>query len=179
LFYPASQKGEPKSVLLVGYVDAAFADCKVGRKSTGGFLFCINSAPITWQSKRQSVVTTSSTEAEYVAACEATKEAIWLRQLLEDMGFAQESATVLYEDNHSTIAQTENPLHHKRTKHIDVSYHFTREMVKEKVVVLKWISTDDQPADMLTKPLPKSVFKKFYKMLGMRATTTVVSQNVE
>ena len=122
-------------------------------------------------------MTTSSTEAEYVAACEATKEAIWLRRLLEDMGYEQKGATILREDNNSTIAQTENPLHHKQTKHIDIAYHFTREMVSEKVVELKRIDTEDQVADMMTKPLSKIVFMKHYKMLGMRATKTVVSEH--
>ena len=93
------------------------------------------------------------------------------------MGYEQKGATVLLEDNNSTIAQTENPLHHKQTKHINIAYHFTRQMISEKVVVLQPIDTGDQVTDMMTKPLPKIVFMKHYRMLGMRATKTVVSEH--
>jgi hypothetical protein len=170
LFYPAREVDKPVIVDLVGYVDAAHGDCLVTRKSTSGYLFCINGTPVTWKSSRQSVITTSSTEAEYVSACDGTKEAVWLRHLLEDMGCTATEPTVLHEDNNSCIAQTENPLHHKRTKHIDIAYHFTRQMVDEDVVVLVKIDTADQVADMLTKPLGNILFSKHFKMLKMRDT---------
>jgi hypothetical protein len=166
IFYPAQQS----KINLIGYVDAAFADCKESRKSTSGYLFCVNEASLTWRSGRQSVVTTSSTEAEYVAACEGSKEAVWLRNLFEDMGCKTTGPTTLFEDNNSCIAQTENPLHHKRTKHIDVYYHFTRQMVEENVVVLEKIHTENQLADMLTKPLNKVLFQKHTDSLNMRCT---------
>ena len=99
LFYPARQQGEQVKMDLVGFVDAAYADCLVSRKSTSGYLFCVNGSPVTWQSGRQSVVTTSSTKAEYIAAFEGTKEAVWLRGLFDDMGFKPVHPTVLFEDN--------------------------------------------------------------------------------
>ena len=86
------------------------------------------------------------------------------------MGCTATEPTVLHEDNNSCIAQTENPLHHKRTKHIDIAYHFTRQMVDEDVVVLVKIDTADQVADMLTKPLGNILFSKHFKMLKMRDT---------
>jgi hypothetical protein len=177
LFYPAKQEGQQVEMNLAGYVDAAFADCLVSRKSTGGYLFCINSSPLTWRSGRQSLVTTSTTEAECVTAFEGTKEAVWLRGLFSDMGFEPVHPTVLFEDNNSCIAQTENPLHHKRTKHIGVDYHYTREKVEENIVVLKRISTEDQIADMLTKPLGKILFRKHLQSLNMRCTTLLVDLN--
>jgi hypothetical protein len=171
IFYPSGNKtGQSIMLDLVGFIDSAYADCVVSRKSTGGYLFCLNSAPLTWRSNRQSIVTTSTTESEYVTACDGTKEAVWLRNLFEDMGCLAIGATVLFEDNNSCIAQTENPLHHKRTKHIDVYYHFTRQMVEEGVVILEKVDTSDQLADMLTKPLGKTLFRKHIDKLGMRCT---------
>ena len=94
-----------------------------------------------------------------------------MRGLLEDMGCVPVEPTILFEDNDSCRAQTENPLHHKRTKHIDIAYHFTRQMVEEGVVKLQRVGTEDQIADLLTKPLPK-----LFGMLGMRATDMVVDK---
>ena len=170
IFYPVTQKGESPSIDLVGYVDAAFADCKTSRKSTSGYVFCVNNSPLTWKSSRQTIITTSSTEAEYVAACDGTKEAVWLRKLFEDLGCRYIQPTVLFEDNNSCIAQTENPLHHKRTKHIDVYYHYTRQMVEENIVVLERVNTGNQLANMMTKPLNKVLFKKHIDCLNMRCT---------
>ena len=113
-----------------------------------------------WTSGRQTIVTMPTTEAEYVVACKAAKEAVWLRQLLESLNCTQNGATVLLEDNNGCIAQTENPLHHKRTKHVDVYYHYTRQMVEEGVLILEKIATEDQTADLLTKPLGNILFVK-------------------
>jgi len=134
-----------------------------------------NSSPLTWGSGKQTLVTTSTTEAEYVAACHGTKEMVWLRNLLEDMGCLSVEPTVLYEDNNSCIAQTENPLHYKRTKHIDVYYHYTRQMMEEGLVVLHKIDTTEQVADMLTKPLGKTLFRKHMSALGMRDAKVIAS----
>ncbi len=128
---------------------------------------------MTWKSGRQSVVTHSSTEAEYVAASDGAKEAVWLRGLLENMDHEQLGPTVLFEDNNSCIAQSENPLHHKRTKHIDIAYHYTRQMVEEDVVYLERVGTEDQIADVLTKPLDKILFGKHFDALNMRSTRVV------
>ena len=86
------------------------------------------------------------------------------------MGCGVVEPTILYEDNDSTRAQTENPLHHKRTKHIDIAYHFTRQMVEEEVVKIVRINTGNQIADIITKPLGPTKFNKLYAMLSMRHT---------
>ena len=109
-----------------------------------------------------------------MAAGDAAKEAVWLRLLAEDLGFRQENPTILYEDNNGCIAQTENPLHHKRTKHIDVSYHYTKQLVEDNVVVLHKIDTSDQLADMMMKPLGAPTLNKHLAELSMRDTTVVV-----
>ncbi len=178
IFYPTTKEGEVPQFVLKEYFDTAFGDCLLSRKTTGGYLFCLNGALIAWQSKRQSIVTTSTTKAEYVAVCEATKKAIWLKRLLEDMDCEQKSATVLFEDNNSARAQTENPLHYKRTKHVDIAYHFTRQMVSEEVVKLVRINSEDQVADLLTKPLVKATFARHHNELKMKKTELVNPTNV-
>ena len=90
-----------------------------------------------------------------MAACGAVQEAIHLRQLLNDLGYVQDKPTVIFEDNQGCIALTENPVFHRRTKHIDIRYHFIREKVASGEVVLKYVPTADQLADLLTKGLPK------------------------
>ena len=110
---------------------------------------------VSWGSKLQPTVALSSAEAEYMAACAAVQEAIHLRLLMRDLGFEQKGATVIYEDNQGCIALSENPMFHKRTKHIDIRYHFIRERVASGEVVLKYVATEHQLADLLTKALPK------------------------
>ena len=93
-----------------------------------------------------------------MAATQATKEAIWLRRLLADMGHPQKGATVIHEDNHGCIGLAKNPIHHARTKHIDILHHFVRERVESGEVVLKEIPTTHQLADVLTKALTRDRF---------------------
>ncbi|KAJ4756551.1 polyprotein [Rhynchospora pubera] len=97
------------------------------RKSTSGFVFYVGNTAFTWLSKKQPIVTLSTCEAEYVAAATCVCHAIWLRQLLKEMNFAQEDATQIYLDSKSVIELAKNPVHHERSKHIDVRYHFIRE----------------------------------------------------
>ena len=113
-----------------------------------------------------------------MSACHGTKEVVWLRRLFEDMGCEPTEPTVLFEDNDSCRAQTENPLHHKRTKHIDISYHYTRQMVEEGIVQLVRVGTGDQVADIMTKPLGKTLFKRHFDMLSMKPTEPVPPQDV-
>src|SRR3954453_738669 len=104
---------------LAGYTDASFAEDRATRRSTGAYIFTLNGGPISWTSKRQLTVALSTTEAEYMAMCQATNEAIWLRQLLTELGLHQESIQI-HADNKSAIALGKNPEFHKRSKHIDV-----------------------------------------------------------
>ena len=87
--------------------------------------------------------------------CAAAQEAIFQRQLLEDMGFPQKGPTVIYEDNTGAIAMSENPVSHNRTKHIDIKYHFVRERVELGEIKLVHVATENQLADLLTKSLAK------------------------
>ena len=111
----------------------------------------LDGATISWKSKRQSEGALSSTEAEYIAFSLAAQEAIWLRRLLESLGFKQHNATKLHEDNKGAIALTKNPKIHSCTKHIDKKYHFIREAAENKDIELVYCSTDKRVADILTK----------------------------
>ena len=100
-------------------------------------------------------------EAEYIAACEAAKEVIWFRRVLEDLGFPQGGPTTIWEDKRSAICFSENPHDHSRSKHIDVRYHFLRQHTMDfKTIVLRAIGTKEQLADMLTKNTDALTFVK-------------------
>jgi len=99
------------------------------------------------------LVTLSSTESEYVALCLAVKEAVYLRGLLNSIGFKQHGPTVIYEDNQSTIKMVYNDLNHQTTKHIAPKYHYTKEQVQRNIVKIEYIPTEEQLADLLTKAL--------------------------
>lgn len=144
---------------LIGYSDSDYANDLDTRRSTTGYIFTLNGSPVTWSSQRQQTVALSTTEAEYMAACEATKEAIWLRQLMKDIQEPFEQPKLLV-DNQSAIRLGKNPEFHKRTKHIEVKYHFIREKVRSGEIVIEYVNTEDQMADILTKPLPKQRFNK-------------------
>ena len=129
----------------------------------------MNGGCISWRSKKQRTVALSSTEAEYMALSEATQEAVWLKVFLCELGeMAKDEAVKIYEDNQGSIALAKNPEFHKRTKHIDIRYHYVRELVEDKKVEVFYVSTDDNPADLFTKNLGRIKFLKFREMLGLR-----------
>ena len=152
---------------LRGFADADWAGDVMTRKSTSGYVFQIGTSTISWKSKLQSIVALSSTEAEYVSLSSATHEAVWLRVLLDGMGFKQDNATTIFEDNQGAIALAKNPTHHSRTKHIDIKYHYVREAVSTKEINLEYCPTQDMIADSLTKGLPRPQFEKLRLKLGV------------
>ncbi|KAM7461045.1 hypothetical protein LguiA_029166 [Lonicera macranthoides] len=141
-----------------GFVDSDYAGDLDKRRSTTGYVFTLGSGPLSWRSMIQSVVALSTTEAEYIAVTEAVKEAIWLRGLVSDLGLKPEKV-VVHCDSQSAIHLAKNQVHHGRTKHIDVRYHFIREIIENGVVNLVKIGTKDNPADMLTKVIPLAKFE--------------------
>ena len=125
-------------------------------------------AAISHSSKLQSIVALSTCEAEYVAMCESGKEAVWLGYLLAKLGFRKRSTPVtLYADNQGSIALSNNPEFHRRTKHIDVRFHWIREAVSIKKLNIVYIPTAEMAADGLTKGLPAPGFSDFRRMIGM------------
>jgi spore coat polysaccharide biosynthesis protein SpsF (cytidylyltransferase family) len=124
-----SGRSEEKDILK-GYSDSDYAGCVDSRLSRTGFIFEMNQGPVTWQSKKQKSIATSTTEAEYVTCCTTAKETVWLRRLLDGLNRKQRGATRLGVDNQSTIRLFKNAELHQRTKHINVQYHFVRQEVK-------------------------------------------------
>jgi hypothetical protein len=109
--------------------------------------------------------TLSSTESEYFALCEAVRDALWLRQLLVDLGFPQTEPIIFHEDNNSCIQQVISGGNHKATKHINPKFHFVKDHVREGIVHLQFCPTTDQIADLLTKPLGVQSHTKFRNLL--------------
>jgi hypothetical protein len=151
---------------LQGYCDADYAGDTDTRKSTTGYVFILNSGAVSWQSKRQPTVAVSTTEAEYMAAAAAIKEALWLRKVLSDLQL--DSGTLsIFADNQSAIKLLRNPIISGRAKHIDVLHHFARERVLRKEVSVTYISTDSMLADVLTKVVPMAKHHVCCKGIGM------------
>lgn len=157
---------------LVGYSDADYASEVETRRSTTGYLFELARGPVTWSSQRQKLVTLSTTESEYVAASAASREAIWLRKLLRDIGYPCAGATTIFVDNQSAIKLVRNPEFHKRTKHIDIRYHYIREKVEEKEIKVEYVPSDQQLADVFTKALPKERFKSMCANMNVGECST-------
>ena len=141
-------------VELRGWCDADWGTDKDTRRSVTGYIFKVGNGVISWQSKRQPTVATSSTEAEYMSVSYAAREAAFLHQLLAELGYKQGCIT-LHCDNQSCIALCNNPAYHQRSKHIDVQHNFIREKVEAGDITLQYMPTEQMAADALTKPLPK------------------------
>jgi hypothetical protein len=161
---------------LKGYTDSDWAGNSEDHKSTSGCCFTLGSAMISWFSRKQSSVAQSSTEAEYIAASMGAREAVWLRKLLFGLFGKPLPPTTIYCDNQSCIKLSLNPVFHNRSKHIETPYHYVRNMVERDVIKLEYISTEDQIADILTKPLAKTKVEFFRKELGMIVKSEDMSQ---
>ena len=122
---------------------------------------------MSWSSKRQSIVTLSTAEAEYVAATHAAKEAVWLREFITEI-FQPYGPMTLYSDSQSAIALARNEQYHARTKHIDIRFHFIRYVIEAGKITLEYCPTEDMVADTLTKALPSAKAKHFASALGLR-----------
>lgn len=155
--------------ILSGYVDSDWGgNDERDRKSTTGYLFKLfEQCTICWSTKRQLSVAASSTEAEYMALFEAVREALWLRSLATSIQIILLKPIVIYEDNNGCISIANNPTNHKRSKHIDIKYHFSREQIEKKIIKLCYIPTGDQLADILTKPLPAVKFVELRNGMGL------------
>ena len=157
-----------KAPELSAYVDADYAGDLDARKSTTGYIFYYGNCPVSWSSTLQPVVATSSTYAEYIALASAAQECTYLRAILEDMGSRACGPTLLREDNQGAMFLSNNPAFHKRSKHIEVRFHYIREQVSNKSVILEYVKTSDNVADILTKQLPLGPFKTHRtKLMGI------------
>ena len=136
-----------------GYCDSDYAACVDERLSVAGWVFMAAGGATSWQSQKQKAVALSTVEAEYMAACAASKEGVWQRAILAQAGVSTGHAMLILTDNQGAMALAKNPNHHQRSKHIDVRYHYVRRQVAKRVIQLEYIATAEQAADQLTKPL--------------------------
>jgi transposase InsO family protein len=162
LFYPRGT-----SLSLLGFSDADWAGCTETRRSTSGYIFTLGGCPISWNSKRQPTVATSSTEAEYRALMDCAKEAVWLRHLIIELGFISTEPTLIFVDNLSCIKIVKNPVFHNKTKHFELHYHYSREKSEENCISVSHMPTGEQPADILTKPLGRNKFEECRTKIGV------------
>ena len=151
---------------LVGYVDADGAS-QDHRRAISGYVFMVDGGAVSWSSKKQELVTLSTTEAEYVAATHAAKEAAWLRRLLTEIFTTVDTPTTLFSDSKSAIALAQDGHYHARTKHIDIRYHYIRYIIEAGAIKLVYCPTNDMTADTLTKALPSVKAKHFATALGL------------
>ena len=151
---------------LSGYCDADYAGDRTERKSTSGNCQFLGSNLVSWASKRQSTIALSTAEAEYISAAICSTQMLWMKHQLEDYQIL-ESNIPIYCDNTAAISLSKNPILHSRAKHIEVKYHFIRDYVQKGVLLLKFVDTDHQWADIFTKPLAEDRFNFILKNLNM------------
>jgi len=142
-----------KQLQLNGFCDSSFGDDLDSRRSQHGYVFFLGTSPITWVSKRQHITALSTTEAEYICIATAGKTAVWIKRLMNELGLDNSEPVQMNVDNQGAIALANNPVHHERTKHIDVMYHRIREWIQDKQIHLKYCTSQENTADVLTKIL--------------------------
>ncbi|WVZ63898.1 hypothetical protein U9M48_013492 [Paspalum notatum var. saurae] len=146
---------------LTAYTDAYWAGCPDTRRSTSGFAVFLGDSLVSWSSKRQATVSRSSAEAEYRGIANAVAECSWLRQLLGELRCTIPSATIAYCDNVSSVYMARNPVHHRRTKHIELDVHFVGEKVALGELRVHPVPSARQFADIFTKGLPTALYNDF------------------
>ncbi|MFS7942027.1 putative RNA-directed DNA polymerase [Helianthus anomalus] len=162
LWYPRSG-----DFTLSGFADSNFGSCKQNAKSTtAGFQF-FGTRLVTWQCKKQTAVALSTCEAEYVSASSYCSQILWIQQQMRDFGL-QFLDTPIFVDNEAAINVTKNPVHHSKTKHIEIRHHFIRDYYEKKLIRIEHVGTDDQKADFYTKPFDKKRFYYLLKLNGLR-----------
>ena len=152
---------------LSGYADADWAGDTADRKSTSGYFYKLGEVPESWSSKKQVSVALLSTEAEYMSAAYASQEAVWLRQLLTDLGMSLAQATTVYEDNQGYIKLANSEKLNARTEHIDVRHHYLRDLVDCNMINLVDCETDSMIEDALTKPIPRPKFEELRLLISL------------
>ena len=158
--------GNKTALRLEAYADASYgSDDDTQARSHHGYLIYFAGGLIDWSSALQQTVALSSAESEHIAAFHASRSIMYYRQLLEELGHAQGESTILWEDNQACIAQSKNPVNHKRCKHILIKYHYLRQLTSNNIVRLEYVATKSQIADALTKPLPLADFSRFVPFL--------------
>ncbi|VFQ66990.1 unnamed protein product [Cuscuta campestris] len=162
--------GGEEELKVVGYTDASFQTDRDDSKSQAGYLFCLNGGAFSWKSFKEDTTADSTTEAEYIVAAEAAKEAVWIKKFITELGVVPSinDPISLFCDNTGAIAQAKEPRSHQKTKHIVRRYHIIREIVDRGDVMICKVDTDDNIADPLTKPLGKLKHEGHTRSMGIR-----------
>jgi hypothetical protein len=164
---------DSQSVNIKVYTDADWAGDLDDRKSTTGYIIMIDDCLISWVSKKQSTVSLSTAEAEYMAISSAVQEVNWITKFLSEIYYSKASIPILYCDNQAAIAISKNDVNHSRTKHIDIRHHYIREAVQNNELEIKWIESEKQLADINTKALSVNIFERLRdKLMGEREKST-------
>ncbi len=167
------------ALTLIGYVDANWGENPIDRKSITGYVFIFCGAAISWKSKRQDTVAKSTMESEYMALSDCASEARFLRQLLGELKLKQPLPTVLNEDNDATKGLAEDRKTTQRSKHIDIKYHYVRELVEKQQVKILRVDSSENCADILTKGVARERFEYLRHKIGMRPIKLSTSGSVE
>ena len=158
----------------VDYTDSDFQSDRGNSNSTSGYVFTLGGGAIAWRSVKHKCVSDSTMEAEYVAASEAAKEAIWLRNFLMDLDMIPDLPKIItiYCDNSGAVANSKEPWTHKASKHIEHKYHLIQDIVKRGEVVVAKITSADNLVDPFTKSLPAKAFDRHVEGMGIRCMAT-------
>ena len=157
---------DPKhSLKLIGFADSDWAGDIDTRRSTTGWVYFLAGGPVCWSSMLQKAHALSSAEAEYYSLGSAAQEAVWLRAFLNQLGFTQDEATEIKEDNQGAILLAKNDVFHNRTRHIELKHHFIRALIKSKEVLIIYVPTAQNVADIMTKALSRILFLHFRNLL--------------
>jgi hypothetical protein len=152
LWYPKGAQFD-----LIGYSDSDYAGDRVDRKSTSGTCHFLGRSLVCWSSRKQNCVSLSTAEAEYIAAGACCTQLLWMKQTLKDYGIKVKNIPLLC-DNESAIKIAKNPVQHSRTKHIEIRHHFLRDHVAREDIIIEHVKTEDNLADIFTKPLDEKRF---------------------
>jgi hypothetical protein len=162
LWYPRKD-----SFTLKAYSDADWAGIVDARKSTSGGALFLGESLVAWISKKQSSISLSSTEVEYIAATECCTQVEWMKQTLQYIKIVFEEPTTIHCDNTSMISLSKNPVQHSKSKHIPIKYHYLRDHAENKNIKLEYVPTQEQVAYIFTKPLRRDVFEYLRQKLGV------------
>ncbi|GKE30901.1 retrotransposon protein, putative, ty1-copia subclass [Tanacetum coccineum] len=162
--------GGEEELRVTGYCDASWQTDKDDSRSQSGWVFLLNGGAVTWKSSKQDTMANSTCESEYIAACEASKEDIWRKNFIVDLGVVptvQDPIEIFY-DNEIAVALTKEPKDHEKSKHIESKYHFVRSKLEEGHVIVKHIRSEDNPVDPFTKALAKSRHDEHVRSIGLK-----------
>ncbi|XP_038680956.1 secreted RxLR effector protein 161-like [Tripterygium wilfordii] len=162
--------GGEEELRVKGYTDASFQSDKDNFRSQSRYVFCLNGGAVSWKSSKQETVADSTTKSEYIAAFDAAKEAVWIKKFIAELEVVPSIADPieLYCDNNGAIAQAKEPRSHQRSKHILRRFHLIREIINRGDVKICRVSTNENIADPLTKPLTQQKHDQHNNSLGIR-----------